>query len=572
MTDRLLAGKTATETATERTAAPAPTSPAAGEQAAPSFLTAGARGPYVIAVADPLSDDGLRALLDADDVELLRVDGADEATRRAAFARADALLVRSQTKVTRELIADMPKLKVIGRAGVGVDNIDLDAATERGVIVLNAPYGNMIAAAEHTLAMMLALARHIPRAHQSLVAGRWDRKAFLGFELAGKTLGIVGLGRIGQEVAKRAKAFEMRVIAYDPYLTEERARALAVEKVSFETLLAEADIITLHTPLTDETRNLIDAAAIARMKDGVRIVNCARGGLIDERALYDALVSGKVAGAALDVFAEEPPAGNPLLDLPNVVVTPHLGASTVEAQELVARDVAQEVLNVLRGRPFKNSVNFPSLAPDVYARLKDDLALADALGRFVGALIERAPTRLRITYGGAFGPDDEAALTRAVVQGFLKRQLDIHVNFVNALFLAKQRRLAVTAEMTPRTEGFEKLLTVEATDETGASFSAAGTVLNGLGPRIVKVDGFSVDVVPRGPILYVHHHDRPGVIGRVGTLLGRHGVNIATMQVGRRDEGGRAIMMLTVDHPPGPDVLADLERLDDIDRVRALTL
>ncbi|MBE3596203.1 MAG: phosphoglycerate dehydrogenase [Hydrogenibacillus sp.] len=527
---------------------------------------------YRIVIADPLSDEGLMPLKAADDVELIRIDGADEAARRAALSEADALIVRSQTKVTRALLGTMPNLKVIGRAGVGVDNIDLEAATERGVIVLNAPYGNMIAAAEHTMAMMLALVRHIPRAHQSLTAGAWNRGAFIGIELAGKTLGVIGLGRIGQEVAKRAKAFDMTVIAYDPYLTEARAKALGVEKVSMPELFARADLITLHTPLTEETRNILDAEAFRQMKDGVRIVNCARGGLIDEAALYDALQSGKVSGAALDVFAVEPPHQSPLLDLPNVVVTPHLGASTVEAQELVARDVALEVLNVLRGRPFKNSVNFPALSPDVYTRLKDDLTLAETLGRFVGALIDRAPTRLSITFAGAYPAEDEGALTRAVVQSFLKRQLDIHVNFVNALYLAKQRRLDITTEIAHKSEGFEKLLLVTVVDETGAAVSAAGTVLNGLGPRIVKVDGFSVDVVPRGHILYIHHHDRPGVIGRVGTLLGQYGINIATMQVSRRDEGGRAIMMLTVDHMPGADVLNALIGLDDIDRVQAIML
>ncbi|MBE3593461.1 MAG: phosphoglycerate dehydrogenase [Candidatus Carbobacillus altaicus] len=523
-----------------------------------------------VVIADPLSEEGLSPLIEARDVEVIILDEVQPEAMSAVLAEARALIVRSRTKVTKDLLQKMPRLQVIGRAGVGIDNIDVEQATARGIIVLNAPDGNTIAASEHTMAMMLALIRHIPFAHQTVKSGGWQREHFIGIQLAGKTLGIVGLGRIGQEVAKRARAFEMQIIAYDPFLTEERARALHIEKVSLSGLYARADLITLHTPLTAETRGLINRHALMQMKDGVRIINCARGGIIDEEALLEALESGKVAGAALDVFAEEPPQNRALIEHPRLVVTPHLGASTVEAQTLVARDVALEVLHVLRDEPFQNSVNFPSLPKDMLERLKDDLALAEWLGRLAAQLARSAPKELSIQYAGAYRREDQAALSRALVMSVLREQLDVHVNFVNAFYLAKERALTIQEETSSKSEGFERKITVRLSCEEGASITLSGTVLNGLGPRLVRIDDNIVDWAPTPYTLYVHHHDRPGVIGRVGTMLGEHGINIATMQVGRRGEGGAAIMLIAVDERPGEDVLSALTTLPEIEHVQLL--
>lgn len=525
---------------------------------------------HKVIIADPLSAEGLSPLLEARDIELIILDDVEPEARAAILNEAHALIVRSRTKVTKDLLQAMPHLMVIGRAGVGIDNIDVEAATARGVIVLNAPDGNTIAASEHTMAMMLALIRHIPFAHQTVKSGDWQRERFIGIQLAHKTLGIVGLGRIGQEVAKRARAFDMHIIAYDPFLTEERARALHIEKVSLPELYTRSDLITIHTPLTAETRGLIDRQAFSQMRNGVRIINCARGGIIDEDALLEALESGKVAGAALDVFAEEPPQNRALIEHPRLIVTPHLGASTVEAQTLVARDVAFEVLHVLRQEPFQNSVNFPSLPKDMLERLKNDLALAEWLGRLAAQLARSAPKELSIQYAGAYRREDQAALSRALVMSVLREQLDVHVNFVNAFYLAKERALTIQEETSSKSEGFERKITVRLTCEGGTSVSLSGTVLNGLGPRLVRIDDNSVDWAPTPYTLYVHHQDRPGVIGRVGTMLGSHGINIATMQVGRRGEGGPAIMLIAVDERPDQDVLSRLTTLPEIERVQLL--
>ncbi|RKQ88774.1 phosphoglycerate dehydrogenase [Brockia lithotrophica] len=522
---------------------------------------------YRIVIADPLSEAGLEPLRRDPEVEIIDVSHEDDPDALVRALRdADALIVRSRTKVTRDLLDLAPRLKVVGRAGVGVDNIDVDAATERGVLVLNAPNGNTIAAAEHAFALLLALARRIPEAHASVKAGRWERQRFIGFELMGKTLGVVGLGRIGSEVAKRARAFGMEVLGYDPYLPESRARSLGIEPVSLEELFRRADIITLHTPLTEETRNLIRRETLALMKDGVILVNAARGGLIDEDALVEAVRSGKVAGVALDVFAEEPPKNAELLALERAVFTPHLGASTVEAQENVARDTSIAILEALRDRPVRTAVNLPEAPSPEAAEL---LRLGERLGTFAMDVLDGPPVAVDVTFHGEISEAEREFLVRAVLKGVLARQLDVRVNLVNARTLARQRGLEVQETWTSTSTGFPFLVQVRLRGERGSAVQVSGTIVEGLGPRIVEVEGFPVDVPPEGTIVFAHHVDRPGVIGRVGMIFGEKGINIATMIVGRREIGGEAVMLLAVDHTPDEDTLA---KLLDIEALRSVKL
>lgn len=528
---------------------------------------------YKVLISDPLSNEGIQALLEAPDVEVVRQTGLSEEELIDIIGDFDALLVRSQTKVTRNVIEHAKKLKIIGRAGVGVDNIDLEAATEHGIIVVNAPDGNTISTAEHTFSMLMALARKIPQAYLKLKNQVWDRKSFIGVELNGKTLSIIGLGRIGTEVAKRAKAFNMTVYAYDPFLTPERAEKLGVHfAATLEEAIKVADFITVHTPLIKETKHMISHEQFKLMKDGVLILNCARGGIIDEQALYEAIVNKKVAGAALDVFEEEPAINNPLLELDEVIATPHLGASTVEAQENVAIDVSQEVLNVLRGKPFKNAVNLPSVPAHIMQKVQPYFHLSEHLGSFLAQIAIGAIKEVNITYTGELSDLDVAPLTRNVVKGILAQHLGSEqVNYVNAPLLAKQRDITINEQKQSSSKGFTNLITVSV-KTTQEERSVSGTLLNGLGPRIVKIDNYSVDVVPQGHLIYIRHHDRPGVIGRVGTLLGSHDVNIAAMQVGRTDVGGDAIMILTVDKQASRNVLDHLGELSEIQKVTEVNL
>lgn len=526
---------------------------------------------FKILVSDPLSEHGIEALLEAEDVQVDQNTELSAQELLAAIPNYDALLVRSQTQVTSDVLASAQKLKVVGRAGVGVDNIDLQAATNNGVVVVNAPDGNTISASEHTTAMMMASARRIPQAYASLSAGKWDRKAFRGVELNDKTLGVIGFGRIGTEVAKRAQAFHMQIVAYDPFLTEERAQKMGVTKATVDEVCAQADFLTVHTPMTKETRHLIAAQQFQNMKQGVRVVNCARGGIIDEKALYDAICSGKVAGAALDVFESEPPTDSPLLELPEVVVTPHLGASTEEAQENVAVAVSEEILQVLRGEPFKNAVNLPSVSEEIMQKLKPYFLLVEKLGEMAVQLAKGTPVDVGVTYAGELTDVDTAPLTRTILKGMLSFYLGSKVNYVNAPELAKQHGLAYNVERTPRHGGFTSLVTVtlKTQEET---HSVSGTFLNGYGPRINKIDDYAIDISPDDHLLLIRHADRPGMIGRVGTTLGTHDVNIATMQVGRKDMGGQAIMMLTVDKKAPQQALEQLEGLEDIMSVQDVEL
>ncbi|MRH44388.1 phosphoglycerate dehydrogenase [Aquibacillus halophilus] len=515
---------------------------------------------FKVLISDPLSEEGIQPLREADNIEVTVETNLSPEQLKEKIGQFDALLVRSQTKVTREIISSATNLKIIGRAGVGVDNIDLDAATEHGVIVVNAPDGNTNSAAEHTMAMLMSLARKIPQAYYALKHQKWDRKSHVGVELKNKTLGVVGLGRIGAEVAARAKGQRMKIIAYDPFLTEEKAEKMGIDYGTVEDVLRKADFITVHTPLLKETKHLINADAFKIMKDGVQIINCARGGIIDEDALYDAIVNKKVAGAALDVFEEEPAVNHKLLELPEVIATPHLGASTIEAQENVAIDVSDDVVNFLTGGLARNPVNLPSVPKELMNKIEPYFLLSEKLGAFLTRLTVDVIEEVNIYYSGELAEVEVAPLTRNTLKGLLKRHLGEHVNDVNASFLADKKGITVNEHKTSSTKGFTNLLTVEVKTKK-ATRLVSGTLLNGLGARIVKVDNYSVDVVPEGHLVFIRHKDQPGAIGRVGSLLAEQNINIATMQVGRSDVGGDAIMMLTIDKNLEE---LDLEKLNDL--------
>ncbi|CAM3163088.1 phosphoglycerate dehydrogenase [Filibacter tadaridae] len=526
---------------------------------------------FNILISDPLSEEGIYPLRQSAELNIV-IDTTNTPEELVSkIGDFDALLVRSQTQVTRELIEKATNLKMIGRAGVGVDNIDLDAATEHGIIVVNAPDGNTNSAAEHTMAMLMSLARKIPQAFNSLKNQQWDRKSFIGVELKNKTLGIVGLGRIGAEVAHRAKGQRMNVIAYDPFLTEEKAKKLGIDFGSVEDVLKVSDFITVHTPLLKETRHLINKKAFEMMKDGVRIINCARGGIIDEDALYDAIVSKKVAGAALDVFEEEPFVDHKLLTLPEVIATPHLGASTIEAQESVAVDVSVDVVNFFNGGAVQNPVNLPSVSKEVLAKIAPFFDLAEKLGVFLSRLQNDVIEEITIHYAGDLANFDVRPLTRNTVKGLLKRNLGTHVNDVNAKLLADRFGIKINEHKTTTTKGFLNMITVEVATAKGTK-RVAGTLLNGLGPRIVKIDNYVVDIVPEGHLLFIKHLDQPGAIGRVGTLLADEHINIATMQVGRSAAGGDAIMLLKVDNHVEHTEVTRLKELSDIYDVEVIDL
>ncbi|HZK18246.1 MAG TPA: phosphoglycerate dehydrogenase, partial [Clostridia bacterium] len=438
------------------------------------------------------------------------------------------------------------------------------------ILVVNAPGGNTIAAAEHTMAMMLALTRNIPRASNMLKQGVWNKKIFVGEELRNKVLGVIGLGRIGSAVAKRAMGMEMRVKACDPFISEARAEALGVEMVPAEEVIKEADFLTVHLPLTKESKHMISTEAFAKMKDGVRIVHCARGGIVDEAALFEALKSGKVAGAALDVFEKEPTTESPLFDLDNVIVTPHLGASTKEAQLNVAAYVAEEIVACLKGHFVKNTVNIPSMNREQLASVKPFLLLAEKLGVLQSQLVKRRISKLQITYSGdAFG--EVTPITASLIKGFLNPILQEKVNFVNAALMAKSRGIQVDQVITGKIDGYSNLISVKVTAEDYER-SVAGTLFNGDDLRIVEIDGYRVDAIPEGHMLVIPHYDRPKIIGKVGTLIGSHDINIAGMQVGRKKIGGKAIMLLAVDAQIPEDTLKEIAGVDGIMDVKMVSL
>ncbi|MCO5200656.1 MAG: phosphoglycerate dehydrogenase [Chloroflexi bacterium] len=519
-----------------------------------------------ILIADPVAPEGIEMLRTAGDVDVNTGLAAD--TLIGIIGNYDALVVRSETKVTRPVIEAATRMQVIGRAGVGVDNIDLDAATERGVIVVNAPQGNTIAAAEHTLALLMALARHVPQADASMRSGKWDRKNYLGTEIRGKTLGIVGLGKIGSEVARRAVAMEMRVLAHDPFVPAERVRALGVESVDFEQLIMLSDFITVHPPLTASTQGMIGEAEMARMKDGIRLINVARGGIIDEAALVAAVASGKVAGAAIDVFTAEPPRDNPLIGDPRIIVTPHLGASTAEAQERVAVDVAEQIVEVLAGKPARYAVNAPMLAPETLKVIQPYMAAAELLGSVATQLVTGKLESIEIEYYGEIAEHDITPLRASVIRGLLRPISEENVNMVNANLVALSRGWNIEERKRTSHDTFLNLIHVKV-GTTESEVTVGGTVEHGH-PNIVIINGLDMDLVPEPGtfLLACDNEDRPGMIGRVGTLLGGWDINIQSMQVGRRGRRGRALMAIAVDESPTPEQLGAIEAIDGIYNVR----
>ena len=517
-------------------------------------------------VADDVSDSGLQPLRDAGIAVEKRV-GLQPDELRDALQGCTGLIVRSETKVTSDLLESAGNLRVIGRAGVGVDNIDVPAATVRGVVVMNAPDGNTITTAEHTIALLVSLARRIPQATSSLKAGHWERKKFIGVELQGKTLGIIGLGRIGRVVAGRARGLGMNIVAYDPFIAPEQARDLEIELASLDEVYSRADFLTVHTPLTAETRGLIDREVLAKMKRGARIINCARGGLIDEQALYEAIKSGAIAGAAIDVFSQEPPpSDHPLISLDEVIVTPHLGASTTEAQEGVAFTVAEQMRDFLLTGALRGAVNVPAVGAKELNVMQPYVALAESLGRFQAQLVDKPVSEVKIEFAGEIVDIDAAPVTRSFLSGLL-RDVSARVNIVNAFIIAEERGIKVTTTYI-RTAG-ESTPSIRTTIVAGNSaHSLAGTIF-GYGDqrregRITEIDGFHLEATPKGHMLVTRNRDVPGVIGKVGTILGEDSVNISRFHLGRRERGGEAMAVIETDVEVEKKTLEALRALDQV--------
>jgi len=527
--------------------------------------------PVRVLIADHLSEDGIRLLKAEPGLKVEVKTGLSSQELAEIIGSYEGLVVRSSTKVTAEVIAKADKLRVIGRAGVGLDNVDAEAATKRGIIVMNVPAGNTISTCEHTMSMILALARRIPQADAHVRAGLWERSKFVGMELFGKTLGIVGLGKIGAEVAKRAQSFGMRILAYDPFLSTERAQQLEVQVTDLPTLYKEADIITVHTPLTNETRHMIGAKEIAMMKNGVRLVNCARGGIIDERALHQAIVEGKVAGAAIDVFEEEPPKNHPLFKLEQVVATPHLGASTQEAQLNVAIEVAKQVADALLGRGIRNAVNMPSVDAQTLKVLQPYIILGERLGALGTQYSGGQVAEVRVTYVGEVTAHDTSPVTLAILKGILTPMVGENVNYVNASLIAAERGIKVVEAKASRTEEFANLLSLDIRSN-GTTLTLQGTLSARREPRIVMIDRYVVEAVPEGYMLVIKNEDKPGLIGALGTLLGESKINIAGMSNGRDKPGGMAITVLNVDNHVPPDVLGKVRKLRHVLDVKLIKL
>jgi D-3-phosphoglycerate dehydrogenase len=487
---------------------------------------------------------------------------------KAIIGGFDGLAIRSNTKVTADILAAATRMKVVGRAGIGVDNVDIPAATARGVVVMNTPFGNSITTAEHAIAMMFALARDIPQADQSTRAGKWEKSRFMGVELTNKNLGIIGCGNIGSIVAERGVGLKMRVLAYDPFLTAERAASLGVEQVSLDDLFARADFITLHTPLTDATRNIIDAKSIAKMKKGVRIINCARGGLIVEEDLKVALESGQVAGAALDVFKIEPATDNPLFALDNVICTPHLGASTTEAQENVALQVAEQMSDYLLSGAVVNAINMPSVSAEDAPKLSPYMSLARQLGSFAGQLTESGIKAVEIAYEGHVASLNTRPLTAILLEGLLTPFVET-VNMVNAPVIAKERDIRVVETKDNSPGDYHTLIRLTIVSETQRR-AVAGTLFGGDKPRIVSIKGIPIEAELGPHMLYVTNKDKPGFIGRLGTTLGEAGINIATFHLGRNQPEGDAIALIQVDQKLGDDVVGKVRAIPNVVQAKAL--
>jgi len=528
--------------------------------------------PPKVLIADSISPRGVDELSRDGALEVSFQTGLTESELVKIIPEFSALVVRSQTKVTAQILNAGARLRVVGRAGVGVDNVDVETATRRGIIVLNAPGGNTVSTAEHTFSLLLSVARKIPQADASMRGKSWDRKNFEGIELYDKTLGVIGMGRIGSELSRRAIAFGMRVVAYDPYLSAARARTLQVELVDeLDDLLASANFISLHMPLTEETHHMVDATRLEKTKRGVRVINCARGGLIDEDALADALHSGQVGGAALDVFEIEPlPSDSPLRTAPNLVLTPHLGASTAEAQESVGIEIAQSIRAALLEGTIRNAVNMPNLDAKTLSIIGPHLRFGEKLGRFLSQVAPRRVEQLNINYSGKVNEVDTTAITRSILKGFLQNAGGTEVNEVNAPAFAESLGLKITGTRLSALGDYTDMLELSAVAD-GKTVSVGGAFF-GATPRIVSVNSRPVEARPHGIVLVLENTDRPGIVGRIGTLLGDHGVNIATMSLSRNQVGGTALTVLNLDTAPSEELLAEIRASGDIHSAQVIEL
>ena len=515
-----------------------------------------------ILVSDPLSVEGLRILEERKIAFDVKPKLPPEEIKRI-IADYDALIIRSGTKATAEIINASKKLKVIGRAGVGVDNVDIGAATKKGIVVMNTPEGNTISTAEHTVSMLLALNRNIPQANVSIKNGQWDRKKFMSRELRGKQLGIIGLGRIGIEVARRAQAFGMKVIAHDPFLSEKKAEKFEIELVELKEMFARIDFLTVHTPLTAETKHMISSSEFALMKKGIKILNCARGGIIDEKALLEAIENGTVAGAALDVFENEPPKDNRLLELDCVIATPHLGAATQEAQVNVAVEIAEQVADVLEGKGIRNALNYPCVESEAYRILEPYIKLAEKLGSFQSQIISGHITKVSIIYSGEVINHEVTPVTIALIKGLLENILGESVNYVNAPLIAQERDITVKETKVLENEQFSNLISVEVQTNKGKSL-VSGTLFTRNKPRIIRINEFYIDTIPEGNVLITRNIDSPGLVGRIGTILGDNNINIAAMNFGRRGPGEESMVVMNVDVEISNEVLEQIRQCKNV--------
>ncbi|MCD5411458.1 phosphoglycerate dehydrogenase [Thermodesulfovibrionales bacterium] len=523
-----------------------------------------------VLVSDSISSKGIEVLRKAGlEVDVKTDLKPDEL--KAIISDYHALIVRSATKATSEIIEAATNLKVIGRAGSGLDNIDKYAASKRGVVVMNTPDGNTITTAEHTIAMIFSIARKIPQASASIAQGKWEKKKFVGIELFNKTLSVIGIGSIGGEVARRAQALGMNVIAYDPFLSKDKAKAMGVEKLDFIEVIRRADFVTIHAPLTNETRNLIKRESLKEMKTGVFIINCARGGIVNEKDLYDALKSGKVAGAAMDVFEKEPPVDNPLVKHERVVCTPHLGASTKEAQENVAIAIAEQVVDYLIHETIRNAVNFPSIPIDQVAVLQPYITLAEKIGSFVSQIFEGEMAEVTLEYRGEVSKLNISPITIAALKGLLTPILHETVNFVNAPVIAKERRIEVKETKSTDAGDYQGIIAMRIKSPDG-ELQVDGTLFSKRDQRIVKIDNFTVEIVPEGNMLFMYNNDKPGVIGDIGALLGENNINIARMHFGRDKAGGLATSVVNIDSPVSGEIVEKIRNLPNILSVKVINL
>jgi len=523
-----------------------------------------------VLISDNISSKCVEILKDAG----LEVDiktGLKPEELKAIIGEYSGLVIRSATKVTAEIIDAATKLKVVGRAGSGLDNVDKAAASKKGIVVMNTPGGNTVTTAEHAIAMMFAAARKIAHANASMAAGKWEKKKFMGIELFNKTLGIIGLGKIGGEVAKRAQGLGMHVIAYDPFLSEEKAAEMGIAKGAIAEIMKRSDFITVHTPLTAETKGLFNAETMKTCKQGVVLINCARGGIINEKDLLEALNNGQVGAAALDVFEVEPPVDNPLVGHEKVVCTPHLGASTEEAQENVAVAVAEQIVDYLVHGTIRNAVNFPSIPADQVATLQPWINLADLMGSFTSQLFGDAVTELTVEYRGDVTAMNCLPITIAAIKGMLNPILNETVNFVNAPFIAKERGIEVKETKSADSGDYQSLVVLKAKSTT-KQVVVKGTLFSKKDPRIVKIDNYTVEILPEGPMLIMENNDKPGVIGNIGATLGNAGINIARMHFGRESIGGKAFSVVNIDSPATDAVLDQITKLPNILKVKAITV